>query len=846
MDNFVRDKLTEWNFSEYIDRFKDEEIDKESFLLLDEKAFANLIPKLGPRYKFQEKHKAIQKELENDGTATGSQVQTSSTMAWASLDQAAAPSISPQGKIKHPPTFPSTSTPPKQLCFSKPTQPTSKFERQAMEAAETCVTQVLDKLKTLPKKEFIDYLKGKMTKLRTGVKNKVLVGIFGKTGAGKSSLINAILGEQNFLPNGANISACTSVMIQVEANMTNYSYEAEIEFISKEEWEKDLKSHLDIMSDENDNKNEELVKVATAKIQAFYGKDGVGKSLNDLMKGEHFREIPEFLSPTNTVKKISCGTASELSGKIACYTRSDNKMAAKHYWPLVKCVTIKVPNTKELLEHIVLLDLPGTGDCNKTRDDMWKSHLSQCSSVWIVNDIQRAASEREPWMILESSFSYLIQGGECENITFICTKTDAINPKNYLGSPGLKNTELHLNLEKKGAAERKRGCIQHRNEQAKIMLGERFNDEVVKKKPFIQMENIFQVFTVSAEEFQNDENPILEQEQTEIPQLKQVLEDMNERHSKTAVKDYVSGVYGILSLIKAANSNDSTMVEMKSNMYQLLKDSLKKQISTITSLMTKHYNDLQKLLSEGVAKSEKSCLQIANDKVITPEARKDGRGYHRTLSSLCRNNGFCRSTNGDITDLNKTLAESMYTAINEKFAVIFPNAGTTGESIYEKICNFSIISDNMAKEWENTPMSLYLMFLTTEENVLKDKLKRDVLLKKKVIYESLTDEVKIIMCPCYEEASNISGKGTLTKTRELLVQHIDSSKYMFANAQKKMLEGFKKLMAYIEQTLSTEILESLKQSLKTPNSLSLPDVSEQLKNMETYKMLALRDRTSQI
>jgi hypothetical protein len=34
------------------------------------------------------------------------------------------------------------------------------------------------------------------------------------------------------------------------------------------------------------------------------------------------------------------------------------------------------------------------------------------------------------------------------------------------------------------------------------------------QKPFIQMENIFQVFTVSAEEFQNDENPILEQEQT--------------------------------------------------------------------------------------------------------------------------------------------------------------------------------------------------------------------------------------------------------------------------------------------------------------------------------------------
>lgn len=57
-----------------------------------------------------------------------------------------------------------------------------------------------------------------------------LVGIFGRTGAGKSSLINAIIGEKNFLPTGI-IYACTSVMIKVEANMETSQYEAEIEFI---------------------------------------------------------------------------------------------------------------------------------------------------------------------------------------------------------------------------------------------------------------------------------------------------------------------------------------------------------------------------------------------------------------------------------------------------------------------------------------------------------------------------------------------------------------------------------------------------------------------------------------
>lgn len=60
-----------------------------------------------------------------------------------------------------------------------------------------------------------------------------LVGVFGKTGAGKSSLINAIIKEKNLLPSGS-INACTSVMIKVEANTRSTKYEAEIEFITKE------------------------------------------------------------------------------------------------------------------------------------------------------------------------------------------------------------------------------------------------------------------------------------------------------------------------------------------------------------------------------------------------------------------------------------------------------------------------------------------------------------------------------------------------------------------------------------------------------------------------------------
>ena len=75
------------------------------------------------------------------------------------------------------------------------------------------------------------YNRNKISDLET--RKRMLVGVFGKTGAGKSSLINAIVGETNLLPSGS-VCACTSVMFKVEANNDSKKYEAEIEFIKTE------------------------------------------------------------------------------------------------------------------------------------------------------------------------------------------------------------------------------------------------------------------------------------------------------------------------------------------------------------------------------------------------------------------------------------------------------------------------------------------------------------------------------------------------------------------------------------------------------------------------------------
>ncbi|KAG1924760.1 hypothetical protein F2P79_025951, partial [Pimephales promelas] len=59
MDSFVQQKLINWNLECLIEKFADEQIDDESFLLLDENTIATLIPKIGVRLKFLKHFKEL-------------------------------------------------------------------------------------------------------------------------------------------------------------------------------------------------------------------------------------------------------------------------------------------------------------------------------------------------------------------------------------------------------------------------------------------------------------------------------------------------------------------------------------------------------------------------------------------------------------------------------------------------------------------------------------------------------------------------------------------------------------------------------------------------------------------
>ncbi|XP_066573481.1 nuclear GTPase SLIP-GC isoform X2 [Amia ocellicauda] len=716
---------------------------------------------------------------------------------------------------------------------------------QALERITSCEKEDIDLLENLKKRSLA--LKSKT------LTDKIYIGVFGRTGVGKSSLINALLEEKQLLP-AASGHACTSVFIHVQANTNSNKYRADIDFISKEDWEIELRFLVEIISGE-DNSDDDMKQMAKEKVKAIYGPDGIKKSYDELVGSQNFPEIPPSLTKT-----LSFGDASVLSEEISCYIRSDSRSQRpkdrcsqqrwdscpqRQYWPLVKQVTISVPNSPVLLERIVLVDLPGTGDANKHRDEMWKTYLSKCSSVWIVNDINRALSEKSAAEILENSLRNIAGGGECENITFICTKTDEMDPEEFKKNNYLRDEDLGLTDIKDETLyeqKEKQACILHRNELIKGDVKKLLSD---KAKAFLlgdkeDSDDVFYTYTVSSKEFlkhKQGRKTTLKVNETELPLLMEHIKKLYAKHCEKAVKDYVSEVSAILTYLHIAkNRCEPKTKTQKDCMFTLLDKNLKKECENVKKILNDVHTTLEKLLLEGAKKAERNCVERAVDGVLYP-INKDFRGYHKTLKALCRNSGSFRSGNGNTVDLNYTLTKPMYEHINRILLSTFRLNRGSRRSIKGILDSFQcdFISSKMLKTYKQSPMYLHLVCIRAELRSILSGMEREILQRKKIIYNSLTDSVKTSMLPAYQEGALIKGTSTLTHIQRILEDRIDASvKHMFQDAKEQMLRHFEDLKRMMEETMEKELKTSLRLALhQIPKGIIFPDVAAEFEMMKT-------------
>lgn len=252
----------------------------------------------------------------------------------------------------------------------------------------------------------------------------VRIAMVGTTGAGKSTFLNALLG-QRVLPVG--VGAPVTAFVTRVRHHTNPSYDIEIEFASRAEWKTDIDRYIQASTPGEDEGDGEGVMKRTLntmrkRIEAVLGtKIPSDAPMPDL----HAMVLPE------TVEQMLSGTgrdsrtfdnAKAMQAHLKTFIRGDSAL-----WPLVKQVTITGPYDC-LRGGIELVDLPGTNDPNEARVEVTREFLRSAPFMWLVFSMERGLTQDIQTLLHEEKLlRSLVLSGSYRALSLIGTKADSVN-----------------------------------------------------------------------------------------------------------------------------------------------------------------------------------------------------------------------------------------------------------------------------------------------------------------------------------------------------------------------------------------------------------------------------------
>lgn len=318
-----------------------------------------------------------------------------------------------------------------------------------------------------------------------------MIAVCGATGAGKSSILNAIL-DDNIVPTSG-MRACTAVVTEISYHQKK-TIEGDVSFLSEAEWRAELAVLLDDLVDEDGTlkrstdlrsdagvawqkvhavypsiSQEQLVKMtvdqiiardqniakmlgSTQHIEADNSKtfgekiakyiDSKDQKRDSKKKGdkaaqketkekEKGKSLIEQMREKNRAKNalLGIGTSASTAASKDKDKRKDDDPDGPAYWPLIRQVQVKC-NARALSTGAILVDLPGVADANAARNNIAKDYMKKCDCIWILAPITRAVDDKTARDLMGDAFKMqlMMDGNYDDNaITFIATKCDDIS-----------------------------------------------------------------------------------------------------------------------------------------------------------------------------------------------------------------------------------------------------------------------------------------------------------------------------------------------------------------------------------------------------------------------------------
>ncbi|KAL2135767.1 hypothetical protein VTI74DRAFT_6972 [Chaetomium olivicolor] len=241
---------------------------------------------------------------------------------------------------------------------------------------------------------------------------EILIGVAGATGAGKTSLLNALLEYPELLPSSST-EAATATVCRIAWNHDDaegHEFRADVIFRKREDVIKELNALLSAVKDrkelreqefENEDERCEAIEEVTdiisrgiSKICAVWGLDE-----GELEDTEHTVESvlggKGHIEPLlGTEMTIYSADADDFANEVKPYLDSTPTPEGIIAWPLIEEVRIYVK--AEILRHgIILVDLPGLSDMVEDRAAVAEGYYQNLSVTAIVTPAIRAVDEKD-------------------------------------------------------------------------------------------------------------------------------------------------------------------------------------------------------------------------------------------------------------------------------------------------------------------------------------------------------------------------------------------------------------------------------------------------------------------